>query len=85
MLTIKKFKDDIFLYFRVMVKSDSYLHLTYKGRLYRLDVTDIGPAPPRKFKTRTKVLANKKKVQKSECPACGSLALNGVCMSPINH
>lgn len=80
MLTINKFKNDIFLYLRVMVKSDSYLHLTYKGRLYRLDLTDIGPAPPRTRKAKKKSLAGRNKIKKGKCPECGGLALNGVCM-----
>jgi hypothetical protein len=83
MLTIKKFKDDIFLYFRVMVKADSYLDLAYKGRLYRLEVTDIGPAPPQR--RRRKRQSPHKKIKKGKCPECGGLALNDICMAPANH
>jgi len=83
MLTIKKFREDIYSLFKLMAHSDAYLDVAYKGRKYRVYVEDVGPAPSIKRKKRK--YATKRVLKQGKCPLCGGLTIEGVCLSPVNH
>lgn len=77
MLSFKTFRDNLSMFFGVMSGTDAYVDVAWCGRLYRVEVTDIGIAPARKHKKKTV----KHSIDKSICPGCGGLMIQGICMA----
>jgi hypothetical protein len=66
-----------------MVDYDMPIDVAYKGKLYRVQVTDLKQTVPRRKsspRTRTKIVS----IDASKCPECKKLMINGICMNP-NH
>jgi hypothetical protein len=81
MLSFKTFRDNLSMFFGVMSSTDAYIDVAWCGKLYRVEVTEIGIAPPRKHKKKTL----KHAIEKQICPECGGLMLNKVCMATTPH
>lgn len=80
MLSLSSFRKDLLPLFRIMLSTGGYLDLRYKGRIYRVYVEDLGPAPKRKYKRKSTL-----EIVRSECAICGGLEINGYCMDRGYH
>ena len=88
MIRLKDLVSKMHILFRVMIETDAYIDVAYKGKLYRLRVEDTGleaPRRKRKVKRGQKQKALVQKITSSKCLLCGSLSLNGVCTMPAKH
>ena len=82
MLRLTDFRIHFYEFFRILINTDCYIDLAYKGKVYRLEVTDLGiQVPVRKaFKQSLK-----KEIRAMKCKRCGFLKVNGVCMNADGH
>jgi len=84
MLKLTEFRVHLFAFFKVLTETDTYIDVAWKGKAYRVEVTDLDiKVPYRKKSKLPKSL--KKDIRKMKCKQCGSLMINGVCMSPAKH
>lgn len=77
MLTLSKFRKHFFQLFRIMVATDMYVDVSFRGHVYRIYAENMH----RKVKTRQSLNDLRDRVESEECEECGGLSINGVCMS----
>lgn len=82
MLKLADFRIRFYEFFRILMVSDAYLDFAYKGKLYRIEVTDLGIEVPTRKSVKKSL---KKEIRKMKCKKCGALKINGVCMAPERH
>lgn len=82
MLKLKEFKNQLYLFFRVLTETDAYIDVAHKGHVYRIEITDLEYDVPRR-KSKKKSL--KREISKAKCSTCGGLEINGICMAAAAH
>lgn len=82
MVHLSKFKDNLLAFFRLMITAQmDYVDVVYKGKLYRIHVTDLGQEVVKRRRPRRVSLVDQIKAKK--CPDCKKLMLNGICTNSL--
>lgn len=83
MLRAVDFRKDFYPFMRLMVSTGAYVDFAYKGRVYRVQIEDVGAVEESKSNP-TKKRATSLEIIRGDCAQCGGVTFNDVCMSP-NH
>ena len=82
MLTLTKLRKYYYPAFHVMIDTGAYLDFAHGGKVYRLNIEDLGvKAPPIKRKRKRKA----PRIKTEKCDVCNGVAIAGVCLAPDSH
>lgn len=79
MLSLTQFRVHCMPLFRVMSDSRMELEIVYKGKVYDMSVTETNKVP-KLVRGKRVVPAVVRQVDVANCPECGSLTFNNICM-----
>jgi hypothetical protein len=77
MISLSQFRSEIYALARLMIKTGMYVDFAYRGRVYRIHITDTGETVKQQRRSRKKPLV----LETQKCPRCNKLQVAGVCMN----
>lgn len=81
MISLYKFRANLSPLFRIMIASDMYVDVNYKGRAYRMHVEDLNQDVKVRRGGRKKTRIVIDDIVSDKCPACNKLMIAGACMN----
>ena len=83
MISVYKFRQNFNALFRIMISTDMYVDVSYKGRGYRVRVEDLNMEVKQRVGGSKKTATIFEDIEDETCPHCGKLMLAGVCMNSM--
>ena len=83
MISVYRFRQNFNALFRIMISTDMYVDVSYKGRGYRVRVEDLNMAVKQRKGGSQKTTAIFEGIEDETCQHCGKLMLAGVCMNSV--
>lgn len=77
MISLSQFRGEIYALARLMIKTGMHVDFGYKGRVYRISITDTGQTTKQQRRSRKKPVI----LETEKCPRCNHLQVAGVCMN----
>lgn len=77
MISLSQFRSEIYALARLMIKTGMHVDFAYRGRVYRIHISDTGETVKQQRRSRKKPIV----LETEKCPRCNHLQVAGVCMN----
>lgn len=84
MMSLSQLRTNLFQTFALMKSTDLTVDVYHRRKVYRLHIEETGEKVQKKYKARARKAAISNALIDTEpCSECGSLIVNGLCMSKV--
>lgn len=81
-MSLSQLRTNLFVTFALMRDSDATIEVYHRRKVYKLHIEHTNQKVTKRYKPRKdKKIVPNSLIESVECPECGSLIVNGLCMN----